>query len=454
MHLPWSRKKKPAELRGDAKHADGHIPRWIAFFAALGVIAAVGVVVSLFSHYGRQPDRMFATARPGLETEEFVDALAGSVGAPVESGGRAQLQNNGVAFFPSLIAEIDRAKHSVDFMVYIWEPGKATDQVLGAMTAAAKRGVQVRLMLDGVGGNKMPEEGLERFVAAGGRVITFNAFTWGKITRFYKRNHRRAIVIDGLIGYTGGQAVSDKWIGNAQNPERWHDSMVRVTGPMAISLQQVFAQSWAATVGEVLAGPAFYPDSVEAVRPGEVIAKHVNVVSSPGNDNHPLRNVFWLTFASARHKLYIATPYFVPDQATRRIAAERARAGVDVRIMVPATDKTDAKPIAWAGQGYYEDLLEAGVKIYEYQPTMMHAKTVVADGIWSIVGSANMDVRSDELNQENVLGIQDAGFAAQIEQSFMADLQKSKQLNLAEFRQRGTLVRLREKAAQLFENQY
>jgi cardiolipin synthase A/B len=454
MRLPWNRKKKPAELRGEGKHAEGRIPRWIAFFAALGVIAAVGVIVSLFSHWGRQPDRMFSTARPGLETEAFVDAVAGSVGAPVESGGRAQLQNNGVAFFPSLVQEINNAKHSVTFMVYIWEPGKATNDVLGAMTAAAKRGVQVRLMLDGVGGNKMPEEPLERFVAAGGRVITFNAFTWGKITRFYKRNHRRAIVIDGLVGYTGGQAVSDKWIGNAQNPERWHDSMVRVTGPMAISLQQVFAQSWAATAGEVLAGPAFYPDSVEAVRPGEVVSKHVNVVSSPGNDNHPLRNVFWLTFASSRHKLYIATPYFVPDQATRRIAAERARAGVDVRIMVPATDKTDAKPIAWAGQGYYEDLMEAGVKIYEYQPTMMHAKMLVVDQVWSVLGSANMDIRSKELNQEAVIGILDDGFGKQIRETFLEDLKEAREITAEAWAKRGWLARLNERFWVSFVQQF
>jgi cardiolipin synthase len=453
MRLPWRRKKK--ELRGERKEPHGRIPRWIAFFAALGIIAAVGVVISLFSHWGRQPDAMAATIRPGLDTGEFVDALAGATGAPVSAaGGRAQLLNNGDAFFPSLVAEIGRAQRTVDFMVYIWEPGKATDAVLGAMIAAAQRGVQVRLMLDGLGAMKFPDEGLDRFKAAGGRVSTFDALTWGKLTRFHKRNHRRSIVIDGLVAYTGGEAVADKWLGNADTPEHWHDSMVRVTGPMAVSMQQVFAQLWSSNTGEVLAGPAFFPDSVEVPRPGEPVTRHVNVISSPGHENHPLRKTFWFSFAASRRKLYIASSYFVPDEVTRKIVAERARHGVDVRILVPSVDMTDAKTIAWAGQGYFEDLLAAGVRIYEYQPTMMHAKTVVADGVWSIVGSANMDVRSDELNQENVLGIQDAGFAAQVEQSFLYDLTKSREVKLDQWRRRGWWPRFREQAAQVFEEQF
>jgi cardiolipin synthase A/B len=453
MRLPWGR-HKAKELRGEKKHPDGRIPHWVSFFAALGILAAVGVIVSLFSHYGRGPGRIFATARPAPESQEFVDALAGAIGAPVATGGRAQLLNNGNTFFPSLVAEIDRAQRTVNFMVYIWEPGKATDEVMGALTRAAQRHVQVRLMLDGLGAMKLPKEDIERLEAAGGRVSTFDALAWGKLTRFYKRNHRRAIVIDGLVAYTGGEAVSDKWIGNADSPEHWHDSMVRVTGPLAISLQDTFCQLWSGNTGEILVGPAFFPDSVTAPRPGEPVTRHVVVISSPGNENHPLSKTFWMSFAAARHRLYIASSYFVPDEAMRTIVKERARAGVDVRILVPALARTDAKSIAWAGQGYYEELLEAGVKIYEYQPTMMHAKTVVVDGAWSVVGSANMDVRSNELNQENVLGIQDAGFAGQIEQGFLTDLTKSKQVDLRQWRNRGWWPRVREKGAQLFSEQF
>jgi cardiolipin synthase len=452
MRLPWRRRGK--ELRGEKKHPHGRIPHWVSFFAAVGIVAALGVVVSLFAHYGRRPERIFATAQPAPESQEFVDALAGAVGAPVSTGGRAELLNNGDAFFPAVVREIDGARRTVDFMVYIWEPGKATDTVLGALTRAARRGVQVRLMLDGLGAMKFPREGLERLEAAGGRVSTFDALAWGKLTRFYKRNHRRAIVIDGLVGFTGGEAVSDKWTGNADSPGHWRDGMVRVTGPLAISLQQTFAQLWSGNTGEVLVGPAFFPDSVNAPRPGEPVTRHVNVISSPGNENHPLEKTFWLSFASARWRLYIASSYFVPDEAMRRIVAQRARAGVDVRILVPALNRTDAKSIAWAGQGYYEELLAAGVKIYEYQPTMMHAKTVVVDGVWTIVGSANMDVRSNELNQENVLGIQDAGFAAQVERSFLADIARSKQIDLRQWRRRGWWPRVREKGAQLFSEQF
>jgi cardiolipin synthase len=271
------------------------------------------------------------------------------------------------------------------------------------------------------------------------------------LTRFYKRNHRRAIVIDGRIAYTGGAAVGDKWLGNARGPEEWRDTMTRVTGPPARDLQSHFAEDWAAVTGEILVGDGYYPRVDEPSGPGRL--RHTAVASSPGSEQHPMRYFFLLSFLAARRKLYIASPYFVPDEHTRGAVERLAREGVDVRILLP-NHHTDAKPIRQASHRYYDELLSAGVRIWEYQPTMMHSKLVVVDGCWSVVGSANMDIRSKELNEENALGILDPGLAAAVEASFLADLERAREIRLEEWRRRGLFPRVLERACVLFAEQY
>ena len=225
--------------------------------------------------------------------------------------------------------------------------------------------------------------------------------------------------------------------------------MVRVTGAMARSVQTAFAELWAGSHGEILVGPAVYPPLPDD---GSGV-KHVGLSSSPTDDQHPLRLFFALSFLAARHKLYIASSYFVPDKFTRSFVADQARAGVDVRVLVPGGN-TDAGPIRQASHSYYEELLLAGVRIYEYQPTMMHAKYVVVDGRWSVVGSANMDIRSKELNSENVLGILDPGLARDLEASFMKDIAQAEEFHLETWRKRGPWAHVKERAAALFVEQY
>jgi len=325
-----------------------------------------------------------------------------------------------------------------------------SDQVFEALTERARAGVQVRVLLDGFGCLKCPKEGIEQLRAAGGRVDTFRPLRIGKLSRFHKRNHRRAFVIDGKTGYTGGMAVGDKWLGNARTPEEWRDTMTRVDGCIAEPLQSAFGELWAYTTGEVLAGDAFFPDDVET-DPTDVLS--VGIASAPSSDEHPLRLFFFLTFLAARKRLWITTPYFVPDKHTRKVVADRARAGVDVRILLP-NEHTDAKPIRRAGHSYFQELLDAGVRLYEYQPTMMHTKHAVVDGLWSVVGSANMDVRSKELNQENVIGLLDAGFAKQLEDTFTDDIGHAVEIDPAEWRKRGIKARIIERVCVFFAEQY
>jgi cardiolipin synthase len=360
--------------------------------------------------------------------------------------------NNGEEFFPALLRAIRNVRKSVNFSCYIWEKGRANDEVVAALLERARAGVPVRILLDGFGSVLAPKESMDALRAAGARVERFREPRFGKLTRFHKRNHRRAIVMDGAIGFTGGMAVADKWLGDASSEDEWRDSMVEVTGPLAATLQSAFVDLWAGTVGELLVGPAFFPPPETGGTTGEPITVHTGLGSSPSHESRPLRLFFIQTFLAARRRLWITTPYFVPDRATREAVASRAKAGVDVRILMPDSH-TDAVFIRLASHHYYRELLEAGVRIYEYKATMIHIKHVVVDGKWSVVGSANMDIRGTELNEENVLGILDAEFGQRLEATFLQDLEKSEEIRLDTWRQRWWEIPLQRVAA-LFAQQY
>ncbi len=430
-------------------------PWWVTTLAVIGALAIGTAIITLFFKLGRRPDRIGAQPGPPLDSGDFLRGVAGIVNAPILKGGTAELLDNGDAYFPRIFDDIAAARRTINFSVYIWEPGRISNQVLDALAERAAAGVEVRVLVDAMGGMRIPDEGVERLRAAGGRVEYFRPPVFGKLMRFHRRNHRRAIVMDGRIGYTGGAACGDKWAGDARNEEEWRDSMVRLTGCAAGTLQAAFTELWAYTCGEILTTTKFYPDHDEYDDPEGThrIQRHTGVVSSPSDDEYPLRLFFLLTFLAARERLYIATPYFVPDRNTRRIVAQRARDGVDVRILVP-NEHTDAAPIRRTGQYYYRELLEAGVRIYEYQPTMMHAKLCVADGVWSIVGSANMDVRSKELNNENIIGIQDARFAETVERTFLADLERCCEIELETWKRRPWRARVIERCAAILAEQY
>jgi cardiolipin synthase len=429
------------------------LPWWVQTSTAIGILAVLGIVAALFLTIGNGPARITVTATPPVDSREFLLDVTGAAGTPLVQGGTARLLNNGDEFFPALYRAVRDARRSVNFSCYIWKKGRVSDAVTAALLDRARAGVQVRILLDGFGGARAPDEAMNALRAAGARVETFRAPRLGTLTRFHKRNHRRAIVIDGTTAFTGGMAVSDHWLGDADSEEHWRDSMVEATGPIATTIQSSFVDLWAGTTGEVLAGPAFFPPtSAAAPGPGQPILYHTGIGSSPSYENRPLGLFFVQSFLAARHRLWITTPYFVPDRSMREAVESRARAGVDVRILMPDSH-TDAFLIRLASHNYYEELLRAGVRVYEYKPTMIHVKHVVVDGAWSIVGSANMDIRGNELNQENVLGILDPGFARELEQAFLRDLARSEEIRLASWRKRAW-ERPFQRAATLFAQQY
>jgi cardiolipin synthase len=431
----------------------GGLPWWVLLFFGLGVLAVVSAFVSLFFALGRRPPSAWATEMPGVNTREFLVGISAIVNSPLQAGGTIMLLNNGDEFFPAMLTAMREAQRTINVTAYIWEHGQVSDQFFEVLNERARAGVEVRLLLDGLGGLRAPGDKIRLLEEAGGCVCHFRPMRLGGLTRFHRRNHRRAIVIDGAVAFTGGAAIGDKWLGDARNPKEWRDTLVKVTGPLARSVQSAFVTLWAPCAGEMLMGDGHYP-AQEAPAPGaEKVAYHTSVASSPSSEDHPLRLFYMLSFLAARSTLFLTTPYFVPDKHTRSAVATRARAGVDVRILLP-NELTDAVPIRLASHSYYRELLEAGVRIYEYQPAMMHAKMAVIDGLWSVVGSANMDIRSKELNQENVLGILDEGFGRQVQETFFADIERAREIRLEEWNRRGLWPRVKERVSVMFAEQY
>ena len=422
-------------------------PWWAVLLMWIGVIAIIGVIGALFLPDWPSGDfTMGFEAEPG--SERFIQWTSGYLNSPILQGGTATILQNGDEFYPAMLEAIRQAQDSVNFEVYIFEPDEIGRQFMEAFKERARAGVEVRLLLDGFGGMKMTKRYRDELTAAGVKVSRFRPFGLRSLPRFYRRTHRRAIVIDGRIAFTGGAAVSKKWKGNVSNPHEWRDSMTRVTGPMVAGIQSAFATNWVYCCGEVVAGPRFFPSLDRSEGPCGL-----SVVSSPSDAMQPIRLLFWVSFINARKRLWISNSYFIPDNRLRGAAIDRARSGVDVRILVPG-NHTDAIPVQAAGRSYYEELLSAGVRIFEFQPAMMHAKTAVVDSAWSIVGSANLDERSMELNEENVLGIADADLALAIERGVADDFTRSREILLEEWRKRPVYRRAIEWAGKVLIEQY
>jgi cardiolipin synthase len=423
------------------------LPGWVWTFLVIGIIATVGVIGALFFPDWPTPDyRRGFQADPGSDL--FVESAARFLNIPLLRGGTAEILQNGGQFFPAMLEAIRGAKDSINFEVYIFDSDDTGRAFIDAFKERARAGVEVRLLLDWFGSIKLKRAHRRELRDAGVKLEFFRPLALRNLVRMYRRTHRRAIVIDGEIGFTGGAAVSDKWKGDTRTPEEWRDSMTRVTGPLVAGIQSAFAANWVYCCGEIIAGPRFYPPNDDA---GPTCG--LSVVSSPSDAQQPIRLLLWVSFINAQRRLWIVNSYFIPDRHLRKAVQARAKAGVDVRILVPG-GHTDALPVQYAGRGFYEELLEAGVRIYEYQASMMHAKTVVVDDAWSLVGSANMDERSMEINEENLLGVANDDLAKSIADGIGRDLERSTEIDLEQWRRRPAYKRLLEKAAKILIEQY
>jgi cardiolipin synthase A/B len=425
-------------------------PWWQTVLLVTGFVALLSVFGALFIGFGRTP-RVVETSAPvpSVDSPHFLAALGRLVNSPVDEGGTIEILNNGDEFLPALLESLRQARETINVLVYIWESGAFSDQVLDALMERQQAGVPVRVLLDGFGARKGPREGFRRLEDAGARIERFRTPRFGEWTRFHRRNHRRAIVIDGQVGFTGGMAIGDEWLGDARNPDEWRDMMFRVTGPLAKSLQAAFVHSWAVSSGEILIGPEVYPPEP---RPDRGVERFIHHVHSPADDDQSMAYFYLLSVLAARERLYIAMPYFTPDPPLGDALRQVAGAGVDVRLLLPGPHVVPAFT-RWNSQNHYDSLLEAGVRIFEYEPTFMHSKFVVVDGRWSVIGSPNLNVRSRQLDEENAFGILDADLGRRLEAEFLRDLQRSQEIHLHEWRRRSPWLRLVQTASRALDRQ-
>lgn len=427
-------------------------PWWLLLIAGLGVVAIAAVVAALFlPDWHRYP--LEAEGLPPAGTPEFVAAVATLLNVPVLRG-RAEYLPNGVCFYPAMLEAIRGAADTINFQVYIFEPDRVGEEFIEAFMERARAGVEVRLLVDAFGSSRIDKATRRRLRQAGCRVARFRPLNLFTLARVFKRTHRRAIVVDGRVAFTGGAAVAEKWDGDARHPGEWRDSMTRITGPLVQGVQTAFADNWRYATGELLAGTRWFPQWPEG-DPRDVGDETVGVAvaSSPADSAQPVRLLIWLSLAGARRRVWLANSYFIPNGDIRRRLCECAQSGCDVRVMVPGPE-TDARPVRLAGRYYYEELLAAGVRVYEFTPTMMHDKLVVVDGSWSIVGSANLDERSMEINEENLVGVAGERLAEEIERALAADFERCEEITAEAWSRRSRIDRVLERLSLALVEQY
>jgi cardiolipin synthase A/B len=374
-----------------------------------------------------------------VSSPQFLRASEALTGAPVSTGNDAELLINGERIFPALLETIAGAERTLNLETYVYWRGDIAGEVAEALCERAAAGVECRVLLDALGSAKMKRGLLRRMEAAGVAVRRFRPPKPYAVKRLTNRTHRRVLVADGRLGMTGGVGIASEWTGNADDPDHWRDTHVRLRGPVVRGLQGAFAEHWLEATGEVLGGEDHLPE-IEPVEGGGAMQL---VRSAAGVGDTNAEALYYLAISSARRSIDLTAAYFAPRPAFTAALAEAAERGVDVRILVPGSH-TDKEFVRTAGRAAYSTLIEAGARLFEYGPTMLHAKTLVVDGLWSSVGSINFDNRSFQLHDEATLGIWSEEFAGLLTESFEADLERSERIDPAAWRRRGPGQRLRE----------
>ena len=407
-------------------------------------------LMAVFCHLIGQRERV---PRYGLEHDfpvastEFLNSVTGATGVPFSPGNRLEVLNNGDEFYPPMLQAIRAAQHSITIEAYIYWAGEIGLTFAEALAARAKSGVIVKILLDAIGSATIGEEILTTLESGGCQVAWYNPIRWYTLERFNNRTHRKSLIIDGRIGFTGGAGIADHWLGCAQDAEHWRDVNVRIEGPAVIPLQHGFGSNWLETTGEMLSGDLFYP---EGGAPGSIAIQ--TILSSPQVGSSSVRTMYFLSMVSARTSIHIANPYFVPDQASIDTLVDAQKRGVDVKILVSGR-RNDNWLARHNSVRLFGRLLTYGVEIHEYNRTMLHHKTMVVDGLWATVGTTNFDTRSFAHNEENNVCFYDRGLVARMERIFAEDLALSEPMTLQQWRRRGWWARMQEFVAAFLQEQ-
>jgi cardiolipin synthase len=411
------------------------------------------VVLALFD-----PGLEYRLAEPPgvkLDSPDFARMLAVLSDAQEHAGTKIEVLTDGEQFYEAELAAIAQAKSHICLEAYIFQKGEIATRFTQALTERARAGVKVRLVLDGVGSFNTWRRTFRELIDAGGQVAWYMPLRWYNIWRYNHRTHRELIVIDGTIGFVGGAGIADhwykdrrQWITRKRLP-KWRDTMFRIEGHAVASLQSIFAENWVEASGELLTGVRYYPECDEI---GSAAAMVIDSTPSTGRSTRA-RMLFQTLIASACHSIHITTPYFLPDRGARMAMIDAMeKRGVELKVIVPGKH-SDHLLTRRSSRRIYGDLLKHGAQIYEYRPCMIHTKSMVVDGIWSVVGSTNFDSRSFHINDEMNVAALDEGLAERLEQDFQRDLAASRRVTYRKWSQRPIFERIHEWLGWIVERQ-
>jgi len=372
--------------------------------------------------------------RTSIHSPDFLYTLQSTCQAALHHGNHVTVFTNGVAFYPAMLQAISEATRSINMELYIFQPGKIANQFVAELSAKARQGVTVTIVVDALGSLSLWGRPVSRLRKAGCRIESYQRVRWYSLARLNNRTHREMLVIDGKVAFIGGAGIADWWVYPSLKRLRWHkpwrDTMVRIEGPVVAALQGVAAENWVECCGEILTGPDYFPTLQPA---GDTTAFVVK--SSPSDRATASRVTFQMLMEAADHSVHISTPYFLPDRALRRALVEAACRGVAITVIVPGR-KTDQRWVRLASRRMWGQLLEAGIRIFEYRATMTHAKVLVADERWSVLGTTNIDNRSFEHNDEVNVAMLDRRVAARLLEDYVRDVADSREVTLERWRRR------------------
>lgn len=416
----------------------------LGFFhaAALATVAVLGALLWLVLF---EPGLAYEirAALPPSATHESLGLVAALVDVPVLSGTRVDVLTDGATFYARELEAIMAAKRSIHLEAYVFRPSRVAARFLDALAERAHAGVRVRLVIDAIGSWPTPGAYFDVLRDAGAQLQWYQPVRWHTLKRLNNRTHRDLLVVDGRVGFVGGAGIAAWWSGEIRGEPPWRDTMVRIEGPLAAALQTSFVENWLESKGEILAERDDFPYCLaQEIAPAKKNTRGLVVASAPSAGKATrARILFQVLLASARESIMISSPYFMPDDGVMRELSRAVERGVRVTVIVPGARNNH--PIARrASRRRYGRLLRAGVKLHEYQPAMMHAKVLLVDGVWCVVGSTNFDNRSFGLNDEVNLAMQDEAVARRLALDFGADLSRSREVSMAEWRRRPVSERL------------
>ena len=394
---------------------------WTALISSVVTLSVVLLVMNFITgekKIERTPERRYATDDP-----QFARSMSVLLGPPIVGGNDIQVLVNGDRIFPAMLAAIAQARRTITFETYIYWSEAIGQKFADALTERARAGVKVHVLLDWLGSVKMEQRYIDQMLAAGIEIERYHEPHWSHLPRLNNRTHRKLLVVDGRIGFTGGVGIADQWGGDARNTSEWRDTHFRVEGPVVAQMQAVFMDNWMKAKGKVLHDAAYFPP-LEAR--GSMSAQVFS--SSPTGGSESMQLMYLMAITAARESIQLANSYFVPDAMTTAALAAAAQRGVKVRVIAPG-EHIDTELVRKASRAGWGDLLRSGIEIAEFAPTMFHVKSMVVDGLFVTVGSTNFDNRSFRLNDEANLNVLDAGFAKEQIAIFDADWKRARPIS-------------------------